>query len=153
MLIFIILLFYYILNIIKTKKYIQLSTIILYIIIFIIDYCSLDFIEFKDWDKLGYGIAFFAEVGIILIFMMLLNFILFIIKKQKKLKINSRVKNIFINKKVEISIIILIIVLVILLLAGIAFLVWFFVFYRKKGTPKKKPEPPEENDDDMLIFP
>lgn len=108
--IFIILLYYYLLKTIKAQIYTKLRIFALYIAVIIIDFFSIEFIHFEDWDGLGYYAIYIVGCIVILLYILLMNFISFIIKKHKKEKLSSLESiELIQNKNLKVGIIISII--------------------------------------------
>lgn len=102
----ILLVYYYILRMIKLKLYIKWQMYIVYILLLIIDAYSLSYIPMYGWDALGYGILFLLFAGLFLIFLLLINFITFLIRKKKNIKLKNT-NEFNIKKDLVISVIIL----------------------------------------------
>lgn len=95
--------YYYLIRMIKTKCYIKWPMFIIYIILFVVNGYSLAYIPMSGWDGLGYALMFILFCGSTYIYLLLINFITFIIRKIKK--ITNTVYNLILKKEILISLI------------------------------------------------
>lgn len=95
--------YYYLLRMIKTKLYIKWQLFIIYILMFFVQGYALSFIPMDGWDSLGYAIIFILFVGSTLIYLLIINFITFIIRKVKK--INYKNNTLMFKKELIVSLI------------------------------------------------